>query len=616
MPDGAMVPAGQSGLAGAHYEEMGPLTLSEQPARLAAVQSVDRDWQEVFAYVESRRAVMFNWRSSWLFHWASLAEYILPRRYHWIVVPNQFNRGTEINNAIIDSTATLAAETCSSGLWSGLTSPSRPWATLEVKLPWVNIDAEGQSWIEDTTKRLFAVMGQSNFYTAMAQFFQDVVVFGTGVIIIYPDEEDGIRLYNPALGEFYLGAGGRLSVDTLYREFSFTILQIVDMFGLEKCPQQVRTLWENGKMDSEMVVCHAIEPNNPIARKGQMSGSIQVVPEEFTYRELYWLKGNKTEAPLSKRGFKERPFMVGRWTTVSNDPYGRSPGMNALGDVKQIQVSTRRKGEFIEKLVRPPMGANPELKNEPSSVLPGHITYTNTTGGQKGMWPLFEVNPASLAPLVEDIKEVQIRIDKAFFVDVWMAITNMEGVQPRNELELTKRDLERLQKLGPFIERFENEVATPAIRRILAIMDRRGMLRPPPPSMRNIRLKVSYNSIIRQAQRASETIAMKDVLQTMGGLSAAAKAAALPDPLRIAKLDVIARRYAELNKFPIDALYTEDEVAKADRIKSRMNQQMMQQHAALQATSAGVQAAKTLSDTPIGQGSALDAMLGRAGGAQ
>ena len=595
------------------YEEMGPLTLSEQPVRVAGPQKGDPDWDDVFAYVESRRAILFNWRSSWLFHWSQLAEFILPRRYHWIVVPNQFNRGSEINNAIIDSTATLAMETCSSGLWSGLTSPSRPWAALEVRLPWMQIDAAGQEWLEDTTKRLFVVLGQSNFYTAMAQFFQDVVTFGTAVIIIYPDREDGIRVFNPALGEFYLGAGARLSVDTMYREFSFTIMQIVDMFGLENCPEQVRALWENGKMDQELVVCHAIEPNSPIARKGSALGSIQVVPEDFPFRELYWLKGNKTEAPLSKRGFEERPFMVGRWATVSNDPYGRGPGMNALGDVKQVQVSTRRKGEFIEKGIRPPLGANPELKNEPSSILPGHITYTNTTGGQKGMWPLFEVNPAFLPALVEDIQQVEQRIERAFFVDVFMAITRMEGVQPRNELELTKRDLERLQALGPFIERFENEVASPAIQRVLAIMERRKMLKPPPPSMHGIGLKVSYNSIIRQAQRASETVVMKDVMQTMGALSAAAKAAALPDPLRIAKLDVMARRYAELSKFPMDALYTEEEVAKADKLKAKMTQQMMQQQQMLQATTAGVQAAKTLSDTPLGQGSALDAMMGRGG---
>ena len=38
--------------------------------------------------------------------------------------------------------------------------------------------------------------------------------------------------------------------------------------------------------------------------------------------------------------------------------------MDCLGDNKQIQLEEFRKAEFIEKGVRPPMGADPALKNE------------------------------------------------------------------------------------------------------------------------------------------------------------------------------------------------------------------------------------------------------------
>ena len=51
------------------------------------------------------------------------------------------------------------------------------------------------------------------------------------------------------------------------------------------------------------------------------------------------------------------------------------------------------KAEAIEKMVRPPMGADPELKNERSSIPIGHITYVDTEHNKKGFWPLFEVKP-------------------------------------------------------------------------------------------------------------------------------------------------------------------------------------------------------------------------------
>src|SRR5215468_6291216 len=44
-------------------------------------------------------------RFSWWVHWRELADYILPRRYKWLITPNMQNRGSPINNYILDSTA-------------------------------------------------------------------------------------------------------------------------------------------------------------------------------------------------------------------------------------------------------------------------------------------------------------------------------------------------------------------------------------------------------------------------------------------------------------------------------------------------------------------------------
>ena len=286
--------------------------------------------------------------------------------------------------------------------------------------------------------------------------------------------------------------------------------------------------------------------------------------------------------------------------------------MDALGDIKQLQQETRRKAEFIEKVVRPPMGANPELKNEPSSIIPGKITYTSTEGGKKGFWPLFEVNPASLQPMVADIEKISARIERCFFVDVFLAITRMEGVQPRNELELTKRDLERLQILGPFIELFETEGADLALHRVLSILERRKVLRPRPPSLQKAAIKIEYKSILKLAQIAAETVSMNDTLATAGGLSAAAKAAGVPDPIRVINLDKAMQIYAKLSNFPAAALYTDKDVAKHDMERAAQAQQQQQMGQAM----AGVQAAKTLSQSNTQPGNALGDIIGAAGGGQ
>lgn len=599
-----------------YYTEMTPSLLSQQPVTDDyKIQKEVGWWDTVFVHLEARLGMLRSWRYSWWSFWSVLARFFDPKRYIWIVVANKMSRGDYLNDAIIDSTGLLAVRTCAAGMWSGLTSPSRPWFKLSSALPQVEIDADGKAWLEDTDQRINTVLAQSNFYSTMHQAYRDETIFGTAPVIIYEDAEDVVRFYLPCCGEHYLDVGARFSNDTLYREFTLNVQQIVDMFGIKNCPDQVRKAWTQGgaSLQLEFVVAHAIEVNFAINKRGTMGDSVKVVPGKFPYREIYWLKGIKTPAPLSVRGFNMKPFMCFRWATVSNDAYGRSPCMDAIGDNKQVQQETRRKAEFIEKGVRPPMGANPELKNEPSSIIPGNITYTNTANGAKGFWPLFEVNPVWLQGITADIKEVNARIEKCLYVDLFMAISRMEGVQPRNELELTKRDLERLQELGPVIDLAEAELNI-GILRILDILERRRMLKPKPKSLQNVPLKITYVSIMRLAQRASESIAMKDTLATAGGLSSAAKAAGVPDPLRVINLDETMRHYADLNNFPSSCVFTEDEVKQHDQIrqqelaKAKMEQQAPGQLGAV------VDAAKNLSETKVPGGSALDSMLGHTGG--
>lgn len=590
-----------------HYEIAGPQLLAMQPPFLDDEPPDGKDWDIIYPQLESRLAGLRTWRTSWWLHWASLAAYILPRRYRFLVVANDQIRGVPENQTIVDSTATLAMQTCAAGMWSGLTPPTRPWFKLGIAIDWIDLDDAAKAWLEDAERILYYVFAQSNFYNIMAQAFQDVATFGTAPVIMYEDAEDVLRCYLPCSGEYYLAVGSRLSVDTLYREFVLTVQQIVDMFGLENCPEQVRSKWEvgGGSLENEMIVAHAIEPNYAMSRNKRGTAKINVVPGHFTWREVYWLKGQQTQAELSRRGFNGCPFFAARWSVVSNDPYGRSPGMDCLGDTKQLQLETRRKGEFIEKLVRPPMGANPEMKNEPSSIQPGNVTYTSTDGSKKGFWPLFEVNPSALPPMIEDIKEVQQRIKDCFFVNLFMAITQMAGVQPRNELELTKRDLERLQALGPFVNLFTTEVASPAVMRAMDICDRRKLLRPRPPSLIGMPLKVDCISMMKIAQAASANTGIASVVAQAVQMSEAAMQAGLPNPLDNLDLDEALRIMAENGQVTSKVIRS----AKATQDLRTAKAKMQANAQAAQIAPAAVSAAHQLSQTDPRAG-ALGALLG------
>ncbi len=598
--------------ASAPYEVSGPETLVDTPARQPSNDNIAPPWwQTLYAHNESRMGMLRSWRWSWWVHWARVAEYFLPRRYHWFIVPNRMTRGSPINDQIIDSTGGQALLTFAAGMWSALTNPARVWKTLGSALPWVVPDADGKKWLEDVNDKLDVVHSQSNFYEILAQAFQDLGAFGNAPIIVYEDAQDVARYYLPCAGEYFLGLGGRLAIDTFYREFTYNVSEIIEFFGGENCPQSVRAMWAQGggALQHEFVVCHSIEPNFPLNSKGGVGKEdLRVLPPVFTWREVYWLKGQISEKPLSLRGFHVKPFGVLQWARVSNDAYARSPCMENLGDQKQIQLQTLRLNEFIEKGVRPPMGAHPDLKNEPASIQPAGITYMSTDTGKKGFWPLFEVQPQWVAAMAETIKSCALRISNGLFVDVFMAISQMQGVQPRNELELTKRDLERLQKLGPGVSNVLAAISD-IIHRTLDILERRRLIPPPPESMRGVPIKVEYISIMRLAQQQSKSVGMKDFLATLGAMSSASKAAGVPDPIRKFNLEAMAVELSELASVPSRFVYSDQQVQQHDAARAKA----VQQAQAPQQAMAAVTAAKTLSETQLGGGNALGALFGGGG---
>lgn len=591
------------------YESASPSLLSMQPAELVERQPrIEEGWGELRNHLETRLKQMYTWRLSWWEHWALLARYILPRRYHWLITPNTMTRGNPINQEIVDSTGTLAMRVCAAGLVSGLTSPSRQWFKLRPALAkGQQLDRDAQIWIEDTEDRMYQVMGSSNFYDSIAQMDEDLVTFGTGPMIIYEDEQDVIRCFNPCAGEYMLAVGPSFRVESFFRQFVMTIAQIVEFFGLENCPPDVVGMWESkgAALETERIIAHAIEPN--FAIRSNRGPEMKMVAEDFTFRELYWVWGSSSDKPLSTRGFMESPAIAPRWAVTSNDPYGRGPGMDALPDIIQLQVETKRKAEGMEKQVRPPLLASAELKNQPSSILPGNVTYVNNLGPNTGMRPVFEVQP-ELQYITADIKEVQARIKQAFFNDLFLMLS--QATKDMTAYEVAQRQQEKLQVLGPVIERLQNEGLSQAIKRIYGIVARKRLLKPMPKSLQGIPLRIEYVSMLVLAQRAAATAGIERVLGTAGSM-----AGTVPDVMDLIDTDVALKKYGDLLTVSPEIFRDPKAVAQIRKTRAAAQQKQMDQKNGQDGAMAAVTAAKTLSQTPVGGGNtALGAMIGAAGG--
>lgn len=597
----------------AFYEHASPTLLTQQTGEIAEFETIQPWWAELRQHLEARLTMLRNWRLSWWQHWALLAEYILPRRYHWLIVPNTMNRGFAINQHIVDPTGTQAMRLCASGMMSGLCSPSRPWFKFKVA-GMDELEQDAKIWLEAVEKRMYEVFAGSNTYDSIAQMFEDLTTFGTGPVIIYEDDTEIIRLQNPCAGEYFLAVGSSFRVESFYRLFVLTIAQIVEMFGFENCPPEVQSQWieKGGSIETERIVAHAIEPNFPVKSR---SSPEDIVPlkGQFTYRETYWLWGVQDSKPMSLKGFRDAPFIAPRWGITSNDAYGRSPGMDALPDIMQLQVETKRKAEAIEKQVRPPLLASVELKNEPSSTLPGHVTYVSQLDNGKGMRPIYEVQP-DLQYMTLDLKEIQARIQKGFFNDLFLML-QAQGSDRMTAYEVAQRQQEKLQVLGPVIERFQNEGLGPLIKRVYNILKRKNMLPPVPPSMQKVTIQIEYISILALAQRAANTASIERTLATAGNMVASAKVSpAFAEVLDNIDGDQALRTYGELLTTP--ALIFRDKRAVAQIRAQRQQAAAQAQGEVAQAgeARAAVEGAKTMSQTDVGGGNnMLTSILGLGG---
>lgn len=597
---------------GASFMAMQPTDDDEDPQQSLMTQE---SWKELSSYLEQRTQALRNWRNSWwMENYSDLAQFIMPRRSIWLTQsaggwPTQNNmlRGQEINQAIVDPTATYAVRVCAGGMVSGLASPSRPWFKMVVGDKNHKLDAASRSWIDETEDRIYTVLAQSNFYNSFAQECEDEIVYGTSPSICYDDDTDIVRFYNPCVGEYYVACNGTLRVDTLYRVFVMTIGQMASFFGAENMPPEIRSLWAQGgsQVDTEVIIGHAIEPNFEI--KGDKGTK---VPGAFTYREVYWCYGKGGEQPLSFTGFRECPFTVGRWATQSNDAYGRSVGMDVLPDTIQLQIETRRKAEALEKNVRPPLVADMSMKNQPSSQLPGSVTFVPMINGGVGMRSMYQ-QQFNLADMTQDIMMIQQRIKVGFFNDMFMALSNNATLPDAKITAYQSAAIvqERMQVLGPVIES-KLEQLRMKLKRVYAIMTRRNLIEPKPKGLKGIPLQAEFVSTLALAQKASALGGIERMVALIGNM-----AAEFPEAKDKLDADSLLDITNELLGNPERILRGPEQVQQIRQQRAQQQQQVqqaaMQEHTANVANT-GAQAAQTMANTTVGTGqqTVLDKLMG------
>lgn len=542
-------------------------------------------------------AQLDNDRASFVSHWRELSEFIDPRGSRFLT--SDANRNDRRNSRIVDPSASLAADTLSSGMMSGITSPARPWFRLATPDPDMMDYGPVKVWLETVQNRMNDMFNKSNLYQSLPLLYSSLGNYSTGAMAVLEDDDDIIRTVPFPIGSYHLANSARGSVDTCYRKFSMTVRQLVMQFGKDNVSTSVKGMWEAGNYEQWVEVMHAVYPN--VDRDtGRMDS------KNKPYKSVYYEVGGDGDKLLRESGFDEFPIIAPRWTVNGEDVYGsKCPGMTALGQIKALQLEQKRKSQIIDKVTNPPMVGPSSLKNQRVSLLPGDITYIDQMTQQDGFRPAYQVNP-DMSGLLADIQDTRQIIDRCYFVDLFRMLQSINTRSMPVEAVIEMKE-EKLLMLGPVLERLNDEALNPLIDRAFSLMARKNMLPPPPEVMQGMPLRIEYISVMAQAQKS---IGLSSLTQAVGFIGQLAQVK--PEALDKLNIDEAIDSYAEMSGVSPTVILPQEQV---DQIRQSRAQQQQQMQAAAMAQAAA-QGAKTLSETQTSEQSALTALAGAAGGQQ
>ena len=522
-------------------------------------------------------------RASWFAHWQELTSYILPRNGRYF--RQDRDRGYRRHNNIYDSTGTRALRILGAGMMSGATSPARQWFRLATPDPELNSYDPVKLWLDDVTKRMQRVFQKSNTYNALHQMYEELGTFGTAATILLPDYQSVIHHYPLTCGEYCISTDAKGRVCTLYREFEMTVSQVVKEFGLEKCSVSVQNMYRTGNLDQWVPVIHAIEP-----RADRDIGKRDA--KNMPWGSYYFEVGGEEGVFLRESGFQYFPALCPRWSVIGGDIYGNSPGMEALGDIKQLQHEQLRKAQAIDYQTKPPLQVPASMKNRDVETLPGGVSYYD--GQSNGIKTAFEVN-LNLQYLLNDIMDCRERVRGSFYADLFLMLANTPNTR-MTATEVAERHEEKLLMLGPVLERLHNELLSPLVDITFTRMVASGALPPAPQELQGMDLNVEFVSMLAQAQRAIGTNAVDRFVGNLGAI-----ARMKPDILDKFDQDQWADVYADMLGVDPSLIIADKEVA---LLRDARNQAMAakEQAAALQQTS---QSVKNMAQAPTGNQNAL-----------
>jgi hypothetical protein len=405
------------------------------------------------------------------------------------------------NSAMLfDATAADAAESLAAALLAELAPPWSRWFGLAPARP-----AEGEeaartlaTALEDAAATLQAHLDRSNFALELHQAFLDLVVAGTGLLLVEeapPGEPSALTFRAVPLRDAVLEEGPSGRLDTVFRALRMTA-------------PEIRARWPGAalpppKPEEDPPALHVVEAAWPDPLGGHRFAAVLIGADGLP-------------ATLAEGRFPENPFVAFRWLKVPGETYGRGPVAKALPDI-------RTANKVVELVLKnASIAATGIWQAEDDGVLnpatirlvPGAIIPK--APGSAGLTPLAAPGNFDVSQLV--LEGLRARIRSALLAD------RIEAAAKANmtATEVLERAAASARLLGATFGRLQAELLSPLVARCLALLRRRGEI--PAALTEGDAVRLTYASPLAKVQAradAADTLLFLQSAAALGGEAAA-----------------------------------------------------------------------------------------------
>lgn len=490
--------------------------------------------RDLYAKLKNREAELCRERERMIPHWRELRDYINPLRS---MLGDRRSRNHNVDmRKVITGSALSAAGILASGLQSGLTSPSRTWFRLTVSDEDRNT-YDVKSWLDLVQNTMLRVMATSNYYEELHNAYEELATFGNAAMFIDNSKDGIIHAKTFTVGTYACDVDSEDRLSVFFQRRVLSCQSVYEKFEEDDLPSDVIKAYDNEDFDRDFVVYHTVV-------KDSSSGRFK----------SYWYMDEDGGTIIKESYFYEIPVCFVRWDTLPDTVYGYGCGTRALGDVRQLMRMERDLILSIGKQIDPPLLVHNSLLGQPIVTTPSAITYTQSEGVEidKFVAPLYQ-GALNLGELRLSIINKINDIRALFYVDLFMMISDAQGNMTATEV--LERRQEKMAVLGSVLERLENELLAPSIKRIFGILLRSGQIPEPPEELRGVDLKIEYLSVLAAAQRSSEIPSLSQFTGYLANL-----VASFPDVADNIDPDALLMAYHELTGAPTKILRTAEEV--------------------------------------------------------